>query len=99
MNCECLEPRRLLSFSLANGTLSINGSQIEFWIDPPESPKLHGRVDGEEFALDRDDISKIEITGTAGNDSVNSGSYPFTSPDIPMLIRAGAGDDSIRSGW
>ncbi|HYO11356.1 MAG TPA: calcium-binding protein [Tepidisphaeraceae bacterium] len=109
---ERLEPRRLLSISLSNGTLAIAGTAADDVIDVNVRGGFYRVFDGtvaRRFALGS--VKRLTIDAAGGNDRVTlndpfaplygRASFPSGVPtDKPVNARVfgGDGDDTITSG-
>lgn len=98
---ETLEQRRLLSASLADGVLTITGTdladdvEISLQLNDPNTLVVEEGDVQTTFSLA--DITKIVADGGAGNDRIRIDDK-FGAIGVPVEFTGGAGDDTLRGG-
>jgi Ca2+-binding RTX toxin-like protein len=97
MQIDPLEPRRLLSFTLTNGTLNVSGTAGDDFINVSVNPidgsiELDDNLDFHDFSPS--DVKGIFIDAGAGDDDISID--PGIS--IPSTLFGDDGNDSIQGG-
>ena len=92
---EAMEPRQMMSASLSNGTLSINGTAGNDTIYVVrENNNLKVTDNGQVRTFNRDQVQRINVSLGTGNDTF-AGDKSFATP---MTIAGGAGNDTLGGG-
>jgi hypothetical protein len=92
---EQLEDRRLLTVTLANGVLNINGAAgadtIAIAPDPNDASKIQVTLNGQASSFALSAITSIVVAGQAGNDALTLA----LAPTMPVTFNGGAGADTL----
>ena len=92
--CEALESRRLFAITLANGLLTIEGTeQADMITLTARSSTLSIRVGAERSIVNLDDVDDVLIAGLGGDDRITLGRL-----NAPAAVDGGDGDDRIAGG-
>jgi hypothetical protein len=92
---EAMEARQMMSASLSNGTLAINGTAGNDTIFVVrENNNLKVTDNGQVRTFNRDQVQRINVSLGAGNDTF-AGDRSFATP---MTISGGAGNDTLGGG-
>jgi Ca2+-binding RTX toxin-like protein len=110
---ESIESRRLLSASMSclhEGLLMVRGTRgddaITVTVDPNDSTQLAVKVNAHQASYARADVRMVVVRAGAGNDfvSLSTMTDPFSldppglALDLPSLIHAGDGVDTVLGG-
>ena len=92
---EAMEARQMMSASLSNGTLSINGTAGNDVISlVRDNNNLKLTDNGQVRTFNRDQVRRINVTLGAGNDNFSANN----AVTAPMTVSGGAGNDTIGGG-
>jgi Ca2+-binding RTX toxin-like protein len=110
---ESIESRRLLSASMSSlhdGMLMLRGTRgddaITVTVDPNDATRLAVKINADAASYARADVRLIIIRAGAGNDFIslssmtdpNSLDPPSLAVDVPSVIHAGDGHDTVLGG-
>lgn len=113
MMVEGLEPRQLLSASLDNGVLRIDGTKRNDTIDVTVTlSRIYVQMNGALQSFRRGNVTNVQIGGYSGDDTIRvagavgvpcrvdggGGNDSMTGGDGAEILVGGAGLDSIRGG-
>lgn len=92
---ERLEDRQLLSAFVSNGTLFVEGGDLDDLVRVyPDNGNIVVRENSELYTFNAADVQQITILAKKGDDRV----IIDPSIDLPTTIYAGDGDDIVRGG-
>src|SRR4051812_23167812 len=98
---EELERRKLLSVSLAKGTLTVNGTDasdhITIYRSAGNAQRLHVKVNNEIRAYDLASVSNIVVKARGGNDRVTI-DQSNGAIALPTRLYGDFGNDTITAG-
>ena len=94
---ESFESRRLLSSSLNGGVVTVTGG-ADFWISATNPTRLIVKDDDGEHSFARSGLNEIHVIGTSGSNTIDALVVSGRSVDIPMLVEAGDGRDTVIGG-
>src|SRR5688572_26019491 len=98
---QALESRRMLSASVVDGALVIEGTRRGdainvFAADSGTTVRVH--VNGEQHTFVRSSFDRIRVKAGRGDDSVVIGISGSFAVKAPSVIDAGDGDDVVQGG-
>jgi Ca2+-binding RTX toxin-like protein len=100
---ESLETRSLLSATLSNGTLEIDGSRrsdtIEIYTGPTISNRIVVIINGVGDSFRSVSVKRIVVNAGQGDDFINTGSLPVNAIRVikPATLLGGSGNDHITA--
>jgi Ca2+-binding RTX toxin-like protein len=96
---EALELRRLLSFTVADGVLTVTGtSSNDNIIVTRDGTNLTIRHNGVNSTTPAADVQKVVINGLAGNDQLAIAIGPEHGVAVPATLNGGDGNDRLLGG-
>src|SRR4051794_38855132 len=96
---QTLEQRRLLSFSVSNGVLTVNGSAGPDHIQVrKDGANLTILENGVSHTTPAAAVSKIVINGLGGNDELGLAGWAGHGIALPTTLNGGDGNDRLLGG-